>query len=246
MPWSFTFDQTGEDPYDTETVHQGAPAVYPAGTRTRETFNVGVFGPLTDGPAGLYRHGNDLYGSLPLLADGAGRPGESVYEAAEVRLYRDGELIFVSEDPLVREFLTLPPEPGEYLLTTSIRRHGVAAVSTEVTGSWTFTSGETSAETRLPLAAVHFAPRLDLASTARAGAAHRIPVTARGTDGAVASLKVSVSYDEGASWRTVPVVGGGIVVRNPARGEGLSLRAEVTDAAGNTARQEIHHAYLGA
>lgn len=246
VPWSFTFDQTGADPYDTETVHRGDPAPRPAGSRGRETFNVGVFGPLTDGPAGLYRSGNHLYGSLPLLADGAGRPGESVYDTAEVRLYRDGEPVFVDDAPLGNVFLTLPPERGEYLLTAKVRRSGVAAVSTEVTGSWTFTSGETTAATRLPLAAVHVEPRLDLASSARAGAAQRIPVTVRGAEGAVESLELAVSYDDGASWRPVPVVGGRMLVRNPAHGAGLTLRAEVTDTAGNTAVQEIHNAYLGA
>jgi hypothetical protein len=58
---------------------------------------------------------------------------------------------------------------------------------------------------------------------------------------------VQVSYDDGATWRPVPVLGTGLertaLVFHP-RGDGfVSLRASAVDSNGNAVEQTIIHAY---
>jgi hypothetical protein len=60
-------------------------------------------------------------------------------------------------------------------------------------------------------------------------------------------VTVEVSHDDGATWKTAPVSGKGAIreatVDNPAGGS-VSLRAVVTDSAGNRVEQTIIRAYL--
>lgn len=53
---------------------------------------------------------------------------------------------------------------------------------------------------------------------------------------------MEVSYDDGAHWTEVPVAGGKALLNHPASGH-VSLRAKVTDTAGNTVDQTIIRAY---
>jgi hypothetical protein len=52
-----------------------------------------------------------------------------------------------------------------------------------------------------------------------------------------------VSFDDGASWRRVPVVAGTAIVAHPAGAGFAALRASATDTAGNTVEQTIIRAY---
>ena len=64
---------------------------------------------------------------------------------------------------------------------------------------------------------------------------------------AARSLSLEVSYDDGVAWRRVPVIRFGqrgfAALNHPAGSEFISLRAQSTDAAGNTVSQTIVRAY---
>ncbi|MFH8798274.1 hypothetical protein ACH4F6_01550 [Streptomyces sp. NPDC017936] len=53
-----------------------------------------------------------------------------------------------------------------------------------------------------------------------------------------------MSHDDTA-WTKVKPAGNGFVVRDPAAGRGVSLRAVVVDGQGNTPTQTIRNAYRG-
>ncbi len=56
---------------------------------------------------------------------------------------------------------------------------------------------------------------------------------------------MSVSHDDGKSWKSVEVRGGRISVKSPPKGGGIALSAEVTDKQGNTSTLTIHNAWYG-
>jgi hypothetical protein len=78
-----------------------------------------------------------------------------------------------------------------------------------------------------------------------------VPVVVEGQPGSAAAanrqLTVEVSYDDGATWRPVPVTrvpGGGMaVLHHPTAAGFVSLRAVATDTAGNTVEETILRAY---
>ncbi|MFE4517050.1 serine protease [Kitasatospora sp. NPDC056783] len=232
-------DESAPNSYTTERV------AVRAGATTTRTFDGPVFGPaLTERPA-VSRDGDRITADIPLLADGDGHtPSAPSFDTAYTSLYRDGALVGTSGAPGRGEF-TVPPAPGSYRLATTVTRKAAAGATTRVTASWTFASATTSGPAALPVSVVRFSPELDPAGAAAAGSAIRVPVTVQGAaaDGRVRSLTVSASTDGGASWTRLPVESGAVTVRNPAAGTGVSLRAELTDADGNTLDQTITDAY---
>lgn len=232
------------------------PKRYAAGRTYRETFNTGVFGPLLGENMGVFRTAPDpdtgeqqIVGALPLFGDGAGHAGPSAYTSATSALYRDGVKVGENDDPLSGEKpFTVDAADAEYRLTTTVERAAnVAAASTHVEAGFTFRSKQVAARTALPVSTVRFAPPVDLASRAPAGASVLVPVTVQGSAAGrnLGSLAVSVSYDDGKTWRLVKVENGRISVRNPAKDKSVSLRAEVTDKQGNASTLTIHHAWFG-
>lgn len=146
--------------------------------------------------------------------------------------------------------VAVPAEPGTYRLEATATR-SVSPLSTQVTTAWTFRSRETLDFEPLPAMAVRFAPHLDDQNRARAGVPFAIPVYVQQQPGAeygrLRTLVVDVSYDDGQTWRPVPVLGVGLertaLVFHPL-GEGfVSLRASAVDRHGNAVEQTIIHAY---
>ncbi|MBD0710426.1 hypothetical protein BU197_19210 [Streptomyces sp. CBMA291] len=218
------------------------------GSTTVHTFDIPVFGPAIDTSPGArpvaQRTGNTLDLTVPLLADGDGhRPSSPLFVASTVTLHRDG-LLFAArrgETPGHASF-TVPSGRAAYRLTASATRSRGS-----VTAAWTFTSAATPDTTDLPLSAVRFTPGLALDGTAPAHTTSRVAVTVQGAAArraGVRSLAVSVSTDRGATWTPAAVTGGGITVRTPAPGKAVSLRAELTDADGNTLTQTHLDAYV--
>jgi hypothetical protein len=124
-------------------------------------------------------------------------------------------------------------------------------LGTAVSGVWTFGSAHTAGVERLPLSTVQFSPRLDAANSAPGGRLFDIPLTVGrqpgSAAGAVRSLRVEVSFDDGHTWRPARVRGSGdhriATVLNP-RGAGFaSLRATAADTKGNTVTQTVIRAY---
>ncbi|WP_327250530.1 S8 family peptidase [Streptomyces sp. NBC_01244] len=232
------------------------PKRYKAGSSYRETFNTGVFSPLLGKGLGVFRSAPDpetgkqtITAAVPLFGDGAGHPGSSTLTKTATTLYRNGVKFAENEDPLSGwEPFTVDGADAEYRLTTSVERsRDISPVSTRIDTSFTFRSRQVAAHTALPVSTVRFHAPLDIASRAPAGKDTRIPVTVQGAASGknLKSLTISVSADGGKTWKRVTVTDGAFSVRNPAKGQGISFRAKVTDKQGNVSEVTIHNAYLG-
>ncbi|MFF7212965.1 S8 family serine peptidase [Streptomyces sp. NPDC008238] len=258
VKWQYAISQYGAPGADGEPRWDSGQTVtraraYTAGKRYAQRFNVGVFGPhlyAAGGEAtGAIRAGDDFSAYVPLFSDGAGHAGVSDYTAARSALYADGTPVFTAGTPLDGDTHTLPPGRRAYRLTTDVTRaRSNSAVSTRVTAEWTFHSAHVAGDdvAWLPLSAVRFTPELGAASTARAGRAFTVPFTVEGaaTARTARKLAVSVSYDEGRTWRPAEVADRErLELRHPARPGTVSLRVVLTDAHGNTLRQTIYRAY---
>ncbi|GGV11128.1 hypothetical protein GCM10010275_60210 [Streptomyces litmocidini] len=221
-----------------------------AGATTTHTFDNAVFGPALDTgpgarPAGV-RDGDRIALDLPLLADGDGHaPSAPRFRTATTTLHRDGVLIGTRRGEPGRADFTTTPGAASYRLTASATRGDGTASSERVTASWTFASAAAGRPAALPLSTVRFAPDLALDGTAPAGAPLRVPVTVQGeaARAGVRSLTVSVSTDSGRTWTRVPALDGRVEFRTPGPGGSVSLRAELTDARGNTLTQTQRHAF---
>ncbi|MFE7189621.1 serine protease [Kitasatospora sp. NPDC057541] len=221
-----------------------------AGTTTTHTFEGPVFGPALADRAGLERDGDTITANLPLLADGDGHvPSAPSFDTAYTALYRDGALIGTrsgADAAAGRAAFTVPAAPASYRLAATVTRKAATGATTRVNASWTFPSAATTGPTPLPVSVVRFSPELDPDGTAAAGSPIRVPVTVQGAaaNGRVRSLTVSMSADGGASWTRLPVDAGAVTVPNPAAADtAVSLRAELTDADGNTLDQTVVDAY---
>ncbi|WP_314613935.1 serine protease [Streptomyces stackebrandtii] len=221
-----------------------------AGATTTHTFDNAVFGPALDPapgarPAGL-RTGDTLALDIPLLADGEGHaPSAPRFHAATTTLHRDGVLIGTRNGAPGRAEFTTTPGRAAYKLTATATHGSGPTAGGRVTASWTFTSAAASRPAELPLSTVRFTPALALDGTAPAGALVRVPVTVGGAaaQAGVRSLTVSMSSDGGTTWTKVPVVDGQAGFRTPGAGGTVSLRAELTDTAGNTLTQTQRNAF---
>jgi hypothetical protein len=180
-----------------------------------------------------------------------GHFGISATDSATTTLYRDG--VEVGTFP-VDGFgqWSVPTEPASYRLATTVSR-SVSELSTRIDAEWTFQSTRAAGAGRqaLPLMVVRFAPALDPTSSARAGRPFTVPLYLQRQQGArygaLRTLTVEVSYDDGATWVPTRLTGSGdhrrAQLRHPNRNGYVSLRARALDAAGNEVRQTILRAY---
>ncbi|MDX2549757.1 S8 family peptidase [Streptomyces stelliscabiei] len=254
VSWVLDFEQYGAEdeqgfPLLDAYYTTGDSRTFKAGRTYAQTFNVGIFGPRIAGSHGIRRDGAYLYGLLPMVADGRGHAGASVYEKVTTTLYRDGEKFASGEDALDGSGqFELPAGRAAYRLTTSLTRPAeLARASSRIDASWTFTSEKTARDTKMPVSTVRFgAPFLGLDSTAPAGGRATVRVTVQGAAAGdnLRSLSVYVSGD-GRKWTEVALKKGAFTHRTPAAGKSVSLRAEVTDKQGNTSTVTIHDAYFG-
>ncbi|MEW2114872.1 S8 family serine peptidase [Streptomyces sp. NPDC005474] len=264
VKWSFRAWQViGEgDDKVSENFLMRVPQTWRAGKNYTERFNVGVFGPAMPpaggvGPErgfpGVVRYGNVIRAYVPLFGDGAGHWGLSGYTSVSGKLEADGKEIpdnyGISPSEDVTEY-TAPAKDTTYKLTVDNSRDpAVYPVSTRVRAEWTFRSATTPEEatTRLPLSVVRFSPDLSLSSSAKAGRPFSVPFTVEGAalGQRPAKLTFEVSYDGGTTWQHARTVGGThLALTHPATPGSVSLRANLTDRAGNTLVQTIERAYL--
>ena len=240
---------------------------------TTEVWGRAVYGPaFPDVEASpsqwVYRHPGDISSiagfqtaedsdaiavSVPVYNDFSDdHEGFSREDTGRTSLFLNGELIGETERAGLGEF-GVPDADGEYRLEVSGARPSYAEVSTEVNATWTFRSAHVPDVefTPLPVMAVRFGPTLDEDNTARAGRAFVLPIwvqrQARTAPAAVTDLDLEVSYDDGATWRSVPVTLAGnvgqAVLQHPASASFVSLRAAASDSAGDSVRQTILRAY---
>lgn len=219
---------------------------YRAGRHYAERWNGAVFGPsLPNGPGGV-RWANQVADArlafrVPLFGSTPDTVGRSRTDSSNIVVYRDGAKVCAKDNGTICEIDGVPPL-GRYRVESSATR-SVADTSTKVSVVWEVDHDGTPA---LPVQVVRFSPALDAANSAPGGGTFAVPVSVQRNPGAkaadVLSLTVEVSYDDGAHWTKVPVVGGKALLNHPAGGR-VSLRAKATDTAGNTVDQTIIRAY---
>ncbi len=209
------------------------------GSRTGDTLDFPANGLYTSGTAG--RTGMDASATGTLTLAGNGK------EIATTDI--TGCIAYRSEECSLTA--TLPEADTAYTLTASSRRPE-AGLSTDVDAVWTFRSARTAKPESLPLMAVRYAPQdLDNANRAKPGSRTTVPIWVERAPGArraaVSSIKLETSADDGKTWRPVRVQAtrSGWTARlgNPAAPGYVSLRATVTDKAGNGVTQTVTRAY---
>lgn len=253
VTWDLGFDQFSR------RNAEGAPIIemrstlaaaqrFTAGRTYPKKFNVGVFGPRIGGRHGVHRDGDMLFAQLPLFVDGQSQPGASAITSAKTTLYRGSTKIAENTDPLQGEPLAIPPEHGDYRLTSSVIRPAqVSRVSTRIDTTWSFSSKRTAELTKLPASTAYFGTALGPDSTAPARRTQSVAVHVQGAaaGGNLASLAVYASYDHGKNWKKLTVTQGKVSVRNPDKGQGISFHAKIVDRKGNQSTVSIFNAYLG-
>uniref|UniRef100_A0AAU2AB27 S8 family serine peptidase n=1 Tax=Streptomyces sp. NBC_00093 TaxID=2975649 RepID=A0AAU2AB27_9ACTN len=244
------------------------PRTYKPGTTTQETWNQPVVGPaLPSNGQFLTRTGNRVAPEFSLWGDSDPSHynwNDRAFSQGVATLYRDGTEVGSLNRPWPDEenfdnftnFWTVPSEAADYRLDVSASRstswHGQR--SQRVQASWTFRSAATDATAPLPLTVLRFQPPTDPNGIAPADTEFTIPFTVqqqgprrhRGLD----TVKVEVSYDDGATWTTVPTrvrgTTGKAVLTHPAASATsgwVTLRAGGEDHSGNTFSETITRAY---
>ncbi|MEU2982322.1 S8 family serine peptidase [Streptomyces hirsutus] len=254
VKWGLDFEQQGGVDAEGWPIVEadytlGDDFTFKAGKTYSKTVNTAVFGPRVTSDYGLFREGNDIYGRLPLFADGKGNPGSSQFTSVTTTLYRNGTKVGSHDDPLFgEEMFKVPSGDAAYKLTTSVKRSAkVAAASTRIDATWTFRSKKVSGVKQLPASTARFQEVTGLDSKVTAGKKVTFPVTVEGAAKGknLKSLTVWVSYDAGKNWKKTTVTKGKITVKNPAKKKAISFRAKITDKKGNTSTISIHNAYYG-
>jgi subtilisin family serine protease len=216
---------------------------YRPGRSYVEPFNRAVFGPALPETRDIphtFRTGDFIRVTVPLYGDNAGNAGYSPVTEAKTTLYRDN--VKVSETAEAG-WAALDVEPGaaNYRLETTATRD--TALSSKVSGVWTFRSDTTPEQTALPLSVIRFTPQLDDDGTARAGRMLAVPISTQSQAGSVKVTSVEVSYDGGRTWRGTPVTSHRVLLAHPQDAKSVSLRAKASGN-GQTVEQTIVDAYL--
>ncbi|WP_328847661.1 S8 family peptidase [Streptomyces sp. NBC_00258] len=253
VKWEQRFEQHGGVdpnglPITGASYSLGDRQTFKAGKSYEKIYNTAVFGPSLGSGFGIQRRGNEIYGKVPLCADGKNHVGSSLFSSVTTTLYRNGTKVGSNDDPLFgNKTFKVPANDASYKLTTSVTRSvEVAAASTRIDASWTFRSKEVTSAV-LPASMVRFNAAVGLDSRAPADKKVSIPVTVQGSAAGknLKSLSVYVSYDYGQTWKKVTVKNGKIGVTNPAKGKGISFHAKITDKKNNKSTISIYNAYYG-
>jgi subtilisin family serine protease len=250
----------------------GAEVTLPMSVKRGQKKHVRMFGApfgpeLTTGPTSqqdgsvvpvAYRQGDKLTLAVPMFADND--PADASFFDSTVQgstvVSEDGREIARRDDIAGLGTFTLPAGPGTVTVVADASRQASAgqepALSTRTSAEWKFRTGAGTAErVALPLLDIRWSLPLDDHNRARTGPL-RGGLTVATQPGVSAnrirSVTVEVSYDEGATWRKVPVKqrGDHVDVAIPAGGHAggyASLRASATDSAGNRVTETVTRAY---
>ncbi|WP_240654115.1 S8 family serine peptidase [Streptomyces sp. AcE210] len=220
-------------------------------------FAAAVVGPSLPA-APLYRVGDVMsWTATPWFVDGDGSRGGTDWGATgTVTLAKDGQTVGSWNAVGSGKSVTVPTGAGHYTVSADVTRdQAYAKLSTRVQSVWGFDSVTDGGEgTILPLAAVRFTAKgLDEYGGADAGATTRVDVTVQRAPGAgdvtIDSTTVQVSWDDGATWRSVKILPAkGALPRHvdltaPAGASHATLRAKVSASDGSTLTQTITRAY---
>ncbi|WP_260696789.1 S8 family serine peptidase [Streptomyces sp. 130] len=223
----------------------------------RLDFAAAVMGPgLPAAPA--YRVNNSVvWAGTPWFADGDGTRGGSDWGATgTLTLAKDGQQVSTWNALGSAKTVTVPAGAGRYTLKADVSRdQQYAALSTRVRSEWAFDSDtDDGAGTILPLMGVRFTPHgLDDSGRALALLPTRVDLKVQRAPGAagaaVGPVKLEVSWDDGAGWRTVKVTDARrgtpahALITAPLHASYATLRATVTASDGSTVKQTVTRAY---
>ncbi|MFF6901599.1 S8 family peptidase [Streptomyces hydrogenans] len=240
-----------------------APRAYRPGERRDEQWYDGVVAPRAPiDAAGKPMLAAERQGDLIGFAAGMWGDGTHYAEAGSfgdegnLRLRHEGREIGRTAYPY--GVFDVPAEEGAYELQQFIGKYGAPAKvwqrSTTVDTTWRFRSARDENVYSQPVPLLF--PRLglpeDTAKTLPAAAHQKITlgVTGHGghTPAALVSAALEYSYDGGTTWTEAPVARHdgtwtATVDHTGATGKQVTLRAELTDANGNSVRQMITRAY---
>lgn len=208
---------------------------------------------------GLVRHGNDGFVQhWPFAPGEADASDEFVFGAPYVRARTrlstvDGRVI-VENGGVFANFFGLPEAETRYVLDVEAERSPKwTPFAPKASARFEFSSARTDGQVYLPVPTLRISGAFDDLNRVPAGCgvfAVDISVTPQaGSVGsaAVRSVSVQASADDGATWRRVPVVGGGArwkaLVRHRAGAEFGSLKVKAVDAVGNSVEQTTIRAY---
>ncbi|MCE7000403.1 S8 family serine peptidase [Saccharothrix sp. S26] len=249
LTWSWGFQRLSPQ-YRMEADYSSFNRRYRLGERYSERFVRPVLGPGLAGYSATYLgvHEDRVTAQVPLINDRDGNLGRGDYQSARTSVHRDGRLVGQVLDQW-GEF-SVPEGEGRYRVEHDLVRDPAAhELTTRVSGAWTFRMRTLpdGQGRRLPLSVVRFTPELDASGGTPAGRLLRVPLTVEQQDGAdngeVGQVRVDVSFDDGRTWRRVPVAGGAAFVRHPPVAGYVSLRASGADSDGNTFEHSVIRAY---
>jgi len=256
--WSVGWNSAGSgELYDTMRLVAGQPA--------RIAWNKAVAGPsfrgLTMTRPGeqprpwAWRKNGELNMWLPMYGDSAGRPrplADYGVDTGTISLYRDGVPVPVPPDPYAPPMIVAIPVPAEaatYRLVAEAHRTSDGwPLATTVSAEWTFSSSATDDGAALPLLTARFDVDVNPRNQAPGNRKFSFPMYLERQDGvaSITTAGVDVSYDDGRTWQAATVRATGdhwtVSVRHPGTGY-VTLRANATDADGNTVRQTVVRAY---
>jgi hypothetical protein len=209
-----------------------------------------VFGPSLPGPRYAVNHAlalpDTFWFNVALFSPSAHTWGATTVDSARTVVRQDGKV--VCESTRAGTCITDGRYAGQFRVETEAKR-GMAEVSTRVSAVWTFARNDDE-PAELPIQVVRFEAKLSDDNSAPGGRAFPMPVHVQRNPGAPAApakaLTVEASFDDGATWRKLPVVSAGdqrlALVPNPAGGY-VSLRAKAVDSLGGTVEQTVIRAY---
>jgi hypothetical protein len=168
---------------------------------------------------------------------------------------RRGNTVLGTESILDQQPFTVPADPARYTLSATFQRNVPwSTLGTAADASWTFRSGNQPGGTAatLPLWDIRFRGAFDSLDQAPAGQPFQLTVAPDLQPGAprapIASIGARASFDDGQTWHALTLIPGApgqwtTTVTPPAGTTFVSLSGTLTDAAGNSTRQTVIHAY---
>jgi hypothetical protein len=155
-------------------------------------------------------------------------------DAVEAKLWRDGALVATLPD--ARQDVTVPSAAATYRLAlTTARASEEWHWATRTETVWGFRSATTASAQPLPLLRIDYDVPADLSGYV--SGRHRVGLSVPG--GRIAGAEVS--FDEGRTWRPVPVNAGKATI--PAATGAVSLRVNAVAPGGATVTQTVINAY---
>ncbi|MFC4530443.1 S8 family serine peptidase [Sphaerisporangium dianthi] len=236
--------------------HAVGEVSYRAGTTTASRWFGPVHRPRLEAETAPLRLDDTLQAVVPGWGDtGSAHVGRTLYNGQvsnQLKIYQGDTLLGESAYDAIAVFGVRPERLPYRLVSENSRGEWANPYSTATRTEWGFTSeaGKPGEVARLPLIQLDYDADTDAAGKARRHDA--ITLTPSHLDGvtgsgAIRSVTLEVSYDDGATWHKAGLrkdgAGWSTRLDAPARASYVTLRAAAADARGNTVAQTITRAF---